>query len=702
MKPKLLLAIVLLSGLQLAAMDGFYFMDLIVKPSDGKLTLNWQPQRLISYEQFKDDRYTFSGWSENSFDNYIQSAIVLMKELDGRRDEIKIKKYHHLTSLVFGFTLRQTDGKELETISFFASFYLTDTPGQGLVILNKDMKYNLDLATIEEKGAYQGFLKLLGTPLKSMALPMPSSERFMVECYYRPSEMEMTLAKTLKLSEPAKAANRSLFMANNYSQQEHLGTTFCEVKNGRLPQVRSGHLHFLKQATELYAGILEKEAAGEDYITDIEAYLEMVPTDLRALELLIDGYMARGQHQFALNYINRNRPIVSASEKIMDRLDELVAARDREREKMLSQRKNFKRANSVEMEILSPQPGDWVGGNARMEFDMRGHTAPILRMDVMLEDKVLGSSYEPPFSVPFRVPDDRGRAYLRLVTWFKDKTYQDQNITIKPIFVADESRVNLATLRVSAVSGPDYLLHLRSKDFVISEKNDRREITNFRRDKAPLRVAILIDTSLSMQGENLYRAQTAVNTFLSKLRPADRASIYTFDQNVMKLAHLTDKFESMQSVMLTLSPHHSTTLHDALAQANLDLAATDGNQVIIVVSDGRDSASNLNKENLYSFFSRTSTMVYSIILKLQQSENREGKEFLTKLSKMTGSAAMEVESVSNLSESFGKIYDELRSFYLMDFYSSQSDFKLNSVQVKVRKPGVQTRFSRQRTDAVWQ
>jgi len=700
-----LMGILFVCGLSVQSMDGYYFFDLMIKQNQNQITIKWQPQRLISYEQYQDPNYSFSGFIDVSFDSYLQNGIYLADTLDKMRDQIKIKSKepYQITAFNYVLTVREASGKALERQAFNASFFLTPQPGK-LLVKQGELESSLDIAELKTHDGYLKFLKIMGRPMDDLHFKMPKPDEFVVDLYYMPSFLVKNLLKTQKLSDEGVKAYRALFTATNYSQSEHLGTTHCRKSSGRLPQVRSGHLHFMKDATSLFATILEKKANKVRHTEELEHYLEMIPTDLKAHMLLLKSYLKEKRTREALAFINKNRALYPLDSEVLKIHQDLVKREEAIRDRLLAQKQTFKKDEGVKLDILSPRSNDYVGGQAKMAFEMKGHHSPILRMDVEWEGQVLGSIYEPPFEIPFRMsPEASGRAYLKLVVYFRNKTYQAASLTVKPLFIADESEVNLATLRVSATQGIDnYLMNLRPIDFVISENSDDREIQNFRRDKAPLRVAILIDTSFSMSGEKLYRAQEAVNAFLGKLNSDDRACIYTFDQNVMKLSDYTNDFKQMQSVLLTLSPHHSTSLHDALVQSNQDLMGMDGNRVVIVVSDGRDSASELSAENVNNVFLKSPVMVYSVVLSLDNVSNKAGQEFLGNLSRRTGSASLAVDKVASLERVFTSIYEELRSFYLMDFYSTQSDFALTSVDVKVRQSGVRTRFSRQKTEAVWQ
>jgi Mg-chelatase subunit ChlD len=106
-----------------------------------------------------------------------------------------------------------------------------------------------------------------------------------------------------------------------------------------------------------------------------------------------------------------------------------------------------------------------------------------------------------------------------------------------------------------------------------------------------LAVALLIDTSGSMAGDKLERAQEAARGFLDLLElPEDRAAVIGFDAEARLLADLTGDRRSLDAALSALAPGEGTRFDRALRLAATTLAGPSrpsrSRAAIILLSDG--------------------------------------------------------------------------------------------------------------------
>jgi Ca-activated chloride channel family protein len=111
--------------------------------------------------------------------------------------------------------------------------------------------------------------------------------------------------------------------------------------------------------------------------------------------------------------------------------------------------------------------------------------------------------------------------------------------------------------------------------------------------RAPMDVALVIDTSGSMQGEKIENARSAARQLIASLRAGDIVSIDTFDYAAKSLFPPTVVTEQSRSELLAaiarIQPGGSTNLFDGLSLGEAHVAqapATHTVRRVVVISDG--------------------------------------------------------------------------------------------------------------------
>src|SRR5262249_33482760 len=135
---------------------------------------------------------------------------------------------------------------------------------------------------------------------------------------------------------------------------------------------------------------------------------------------------------------------------------------------------------------------------------------------------------------------------------------------------------------------------LQAQDFVILENGTEQTITNFSAVDTPYDVLLLFDHSGSTATEWTLM-QKASETFISNLRPQDRAVIATFDTSLRGLTPWTDKKEQIVKTIAGLTRGKragGTAFYRAIEQSlAAELPPVSGRRrALVVLSDGRDNS----------------------------------------------------------------------------------------------------------------
>jgi VWFA-related protein len=244
-------------------------------------------------------------------------------------------------------------------------------------------------------------------------------------------------------------------------------------------------------------------------------------------------------------------------------------------------------------------------------------------------------------------------------------------------------RSGVDLVRVSAVVRDDegrFVRNLARADFEVLDDGRPRDITDFRQDSTGISVALLLDTSGSME-HTLPEAREAVTHVLSWLEARDEAAIFTFDTGLAQITPFTSGMKALPESVQKLTPFGATSLHDAIARVAARVGERDGRRrAVVVFTDGRDNASRMAPAEVSAIASSIDVPVYlfaavpsidnpsSGFVKGGEGASLSGS--LADLATWTGGHVFVASTPGARSASAKQIADELRHQYLIAFESS--------------------------------
>jgi Ca-activated chloride channel family protein len=265
--------------------------------------------------------------------------------------------------------------------------------------------------------------------------------------------------------------------------------------------------------------------------------------------------------------------------------------------------------------------------------------------------------------------------------------------------------VDLVSLNVTVTDGTaHYVTDLQGENFSVFEDGIKQDVTLFSRTNLPIALAILLDTSASMETK-LPVAQEAAIGFAKRLRKQDLAEIVDFDSRVTLLQAFTNSASALEQAIRKTSAGGSTSLNNAVYIALKDLkkvvVKSDDEvrrQAIVVLSDGEDTSSLLSFEEVLDLAKRSETAIYTISLKVDEGALggrgfKEAEFVMRQFAQETGGRSFFPTQVSDLGTIYGQISDELSSQYTVGYTSRnpRRDGAWRRVVVRVDRPNVAAR-----------
>ena len=252
---------------------------------------------------------------------------------------------------------------------------------------------------------------------------------------------------------------------------------------------------------------------------------------------------------------------------------------------------------------------------------------------------------------------------------------------------------------------------LTATDFAIFEDGVPQDVSFFSSSRLPMDVAILLDTSSSMSPV-LSVAQDAAIGLVESAQPADRVSVTEFNDRANILQPLGSDMNGAIRAIKATSARGSTALYNGLYMAMTEMirsrrgaAAQDiRKQAVVVLSDGQDTSSLVQYDDVMDLANQSGIVLYTILLlspldarqlnDLKTSKFSQALFVMRSFADATGGVTFMTSNVRELHGIYTKIATELAQQYTLGYISTngQRDGKFRRVVVRViNRPDVRAR-----------
>jgi len=213
---------------------------------------------------------------------------------------------------------------------------------------------------------------------------------------------------------------------------------------------------------------------------------------------------------------------------------------------------------------------------------------------------------------------------------------------------------------------------LQLKDFELVVDGAARPLGELSRAETPANIALLFDNSGSLRAARSFQKQAAARFFQTALRPVDRAAVYSIS-TVPELAHpLTNDFRALVRTVESFGkPEGGTALFDTVSDAAYYLSRAGGRRVLIVVSDGTDTMSELDFDTTLAHLLAMHCQVYSVRVGHSDNTNLRdltGERRLQEFAAQTGGAVYAPVTRADYESAFQQIAADLRQQYVLSYY----------------------------------
>lgn len=275
-----------------------------------------------------------------------------------------------------------------------------------------------------------------------------------------------------------------------------------------------------------------------------------------------------------------------------------------------------------------------------------------------------------------------------------------------PVFRSDVESVYLdvyVTRRGSVVTG------LQAEDFVVRDDGELQSVRLLDRRTTPLTAVLAVDNSASVAGEALAHLKAAARSFVEGLGAADEAALVGIRHSVDLLQAPTSDRARLGAAIDRMQASGLSSVLDGLYLC-LKRSWGRGRPVLVLFTDGEDTTSWLDNEDVARAARESSTLVYvvgtqasadeasgaldrfGIPLSSPGSPGSDRAAFLRRIAESTGGGYHWVRSSAGLERAFREILDAVNARYLLAFEpDGRPRAGRHKLEVSVRKRGLEVR-----------
>lgn len=238
---------------------------------------------------------------------------------------------------------------------------------------------------------------------------------------------------------------------------------------------------------------------------------------------------------------------------------------------------------------------------------------------------------------------------------------------------------------------------LVQEDFEILDNGKLQTVNVFSNQPVPITTTVMIDTSGSMTTA-LELVKDGAEQFLLRLLPHDKAQVGEFSDKIKfhPGTFIDDRDRLIYLLKHELDFGYPTRLYDAAQESIERLLEVDGRKVVILFTDGDDTASKIGVAKVMDRAREKDVMIYAVGLETEYMQGTQRMRSspdrgLKKLAEDTGGVLFLLKKTADLGETFTRVAQELHSQYVLGFSPETSDGKIHKLEVRVKKAGMNAR-----------
>jgi VWFA-related protein len=241
---------------------------------------------------------------------------------------------------------------------------------------------------------------------------------------------------------------------------------------------------------------------------------------------------------------------------------------------------------------------------------------------------------------------------------------------------------------------------LGSSDFVVRERGVEREVIQAAPASEPMRIAVLVDTSQSME-RSINDIRRALHTFFAQIQGNADIALFEFGERPMQLVDYTRDPARLEAGIgrLFARPASGAYTLDAIVDAARDVRMREtARPVIVVISGQGPEFSQRYHQSVLDDLRSSHATLHSLVITRRRvpifnDGIRERELTLSEGAKLTGGRREDLLTSMALADRLSDLARELKSQYRVVYARPETMIPADRIEVSVRKPRLTVRAS---------
>jgi VWFA-related protein len=243
----------------------------------------------------------------------------------------------------------------------------------------------------------------------------------------------------------------------------------------------------------------------------------------------------------------------------------------------------------------------------------------------------------------------------------------------------------LVEVYLTVAKGQQLIPNLKASDFKLTEDGMPVPVDRLDSQEVPLQIVLLCDVSESVRS-SLKTIQDAAIAFVECLHPRDRIMLVFFNSQIRSFEQTTADREPILREIRNAQAQGTTKLYDAMLLGMHYLEGKPGRKAIVCFTDGQDTSGTSSRTTVMNAAAQSGFPIYAIGSGAAM-ELTTLKIILRQFAEINSGRAFFIQSIDKLREAFLEVATELRSAYVLNYYTRISpDGRWHELSIRTTDP----------------